>query len=136
MKRPCKAVDLPALLARETRLVPFARSKWRLLLGYPSPYRVGMSSLGYLTLHRQVPAHSAQWSPDAELRDIFLVEVERRLRRVRTGLGGRVRIQPASARWAWVEARIAQGDEATGEAVLRAWEQGGKYADFKRELSE
>lgn len=63
-------------------------------------------------------------------------EVERRLRYVRKGLQGRVRIQPASARWAWVEARIAQGDEATGEAILRAWEQGGKYAHVKGALTE
>ncbi len=62
-------------------------------------------------------------------------EVDRRLRHIRKSLQGRVRIQPASARWAWVEARIAGGDESTGEAVLRAWEQGGKFADFKRELS-
>ncbi len=61
-------------------------------------------------------------------------EVDRRLRYLRKSLRGRVRIQPASARWAWVEARIAQGDESTGEAVLRAWERGGKFADFKREF--
>lgn len=63
-------------------------------------------------------------------------EVDRRLRHIRKSLQGRVRIQPASARWAWVEARIAQGDESTGEAVLRAWERGGKFADFKRELGD
>jgi len=63
-------------------------------------------------------------------------EVDRRLRYIRKSLQGRVRIQPASARWAWVEALIAQGDESTGEAVLRAWERGGKFAHFKRELGE
>ena len=42
MKRPRKIIDPDALLARETRLVPFVRERWRLLLGYPAPYRVGM----------------------------------------------------------------------------------------------
>lgn len=63
-------------------------------------------------------------------------EVERRLKYLRKGLRGRVRIQPASVRWAWVEAQIARGDEATGEAVLDAWEQGGKFAHFKSALTE
>ncbi len=68
MKRPRKAVDAPALLARETRLVPFVRQRWRLLLGYPAPYRVGMSSLGYLTLHRRVSARP-QWSVERVFAD-------------------------------------------------------------------
>jgi len=63
-------------------------------------------------------------------------EVERRLRYLRRGLKGRVRIQPASARWAWVEARIARGDEVTGEALLGAWERGGTYAHYKDALTE
>jgi len=62
-------------------------------------------------------------------------ELERRLRFLRKGLRGRVRIQPSSVRWAWVEARIAQGNEETGEAILRAWERGGKFAHFKAELA-
>lgn len=62
-------------------------------------------------------------------------EVEQRLRHVRKGLRGRLRIQPASARWAWVEAQLARGDETTGEAALRAWERGGKYAHFKEALT-
>jgi radical SAM superfamily enzyme YgiQ (UPF0313 family) len=63
-------------------------------------------------------------------------EVDRRLRYLRKGLRGRVRIQPASVRWSWVEAQIARGDEATGEAVLDAWEQGGKFAHFKAVLTD
>jgi hypothetical protein len=64
-----------------------------------------------------------------------VTEVERRLRYVRSRLKGRVRIQPASARWAWVEAAVARGDEATGEAVLAARAAGGRYAHYKAALA-
>ena len=63
-------------------------------------------------------------------------EVERRLHRLHAGLRGRARVQPTSARWAWVEARIAQGDERTGEAVLEAWRKGNRYADYRKLLAE
>ena len=48
----------------------------------------------------------------------------------------------ASGAYAGVTAgvKLATGDDddglGTGEAVLRAWEQGGKFADFKRELAD
>lgn len=42
---------------------------FRLLLGYPAPYGVGMSSLGFLTLHREV-SHRAGWSVER----VFLPE--------------------------------------------------------------
>ena len=63
--------------------------------------------------------------------------VESRLDRLRTGLkGSRAEIRPTSARWAWVESRLAQGGPAEGEAVIRAVEQGGSFAAWKRALGE
>ena len=61
-------------------------------------------------------------------------ELERRMRRLRR-LEPRVRVRPASARWAWVEWVVAHGGPAVGEAVLEAHRRGGTFAAFKRTLS-
>jgi radical SAM superfamily enzyme YgiQ (UPF0313 family) len=60
--------------------------------------------------------------------------LEEKLRRLRTALKGKVEIRPASARWAWVEYMLAQGDESAGIAAMRAWQAGGSFADWKRAL--
>jgi len=62
--------------------------------------------------------------------------VERRLKRLDRGLRGRATVRPTSARWAWVEAMLAQGGPETGEAVLRAARAGGRFAAWKRALSD
>ena len=63
--------------------------------------------------------------------------VESRLARLRQGLrGARAELRPTSARWAWVEHRLAQGGPAEGEAVLRAVETGGSFAAWKAALGE
>jgi radical SAM superfamily enzyme YgiQ (UPF0313 family) len=60
--------------------------------------------------------------------------VERRIERLRAGLRGRADVRSPSARWAWVEYALAQGNEEEGLAVLRAARTGGKFADFRREF--
>ncbi len=63
--------------------------------------------------------------------------VESRLERLRHGLkGARAEVRPTSARWAWVEHRLAQGGPLAGEAVLRAVEEGGSFAAWKRALGD
>ncbi len=63
--------------------------------------------------------------------------VEARLDRVRAGFRGtRAELRPTSARWAWVEHRLASGGPAEGEAVLRAVEAGGSFAAWKRAFAE
>lgn len=63
--------------------------------------------------------------------------VESRLERLRAGLKGvRAEVRPTSARWAWVEHRLAQGGPLAGEAVMRAVEEGGSFAAWKRALGE
>ncbi|MCB9742312.1 MAG: radical SAM protein [Alphaproteobacteria bacterium] len=65
--------------------------------------------------------------------------VERRLQRLQKGLRRerrRVDVRATSARWAWVEAVLAQGGPATGEAVLAAVQAGGRFADYKRAFKE
>lgn len=58
--------------------------------------------------------------------------VERRLERLRKGLRGIAQIRPVSARWAWVEYMVAQGDHRAGLAILEAHKAGGTFADYKR----
>jgi hypothetical protein len=63
--------------------------------------------------------------------------VEARLARLRkglsaAGLGGKVSVRPTSARWAWVEYMIAQGESSAGLAVLDAHRAGGSFAAYKR----
>lgn len=60
--------------------------------------------------------------------------VEDRIARLRSGLKGRADVRSPSARWAWVEYALAQGDVKEGLAVSRAVSSGGRFADFRREL--
>lgn len=58
--------------------------------------------------------------------------VEGRLERLRKGLRGRADVRPTSARWAWIEWVLAQGDARAGRAVYDAVKAGGSFADYKR----
>jgi radical SAM superfamily enzyme YgiQ (UPF0313 family) len=60
--------------------------------------------------------------------------VQRRLERLRRGVRGRVDVRATSAKWAWVEAMLAQGGEAEGRAVLEAVHAGGSFAAYERAL--
>ncbi|MCB9765923.1 MAG: radical SAM protein [Alphaproteobacteria bacterium] len=65
--------------------------------------------------------------------------VEARLKRLQQALRkerGRVDIRATSARWAWVEAVLAQGGPEAGEAVLAAVRAGGRFADYRRAFRE
>ena len=61
--------------------------------------------------------------------------LERRLSRLRKGLSGRVVLRPTSARWAWVEHRLAAGGPEAGLAALEALREGGRFGDWKRALA-
>ena len=62
--------------------------------------------------------------------------VERRLKRLRRGLKGAADVRATSARWAWVEAILAQGGPAEGLALLEAVQAGGRFADYTRAFSK
>ena len=62
--------------------------------------------------------------------------VTRRLARLRAALRGRAVVAATSARWAWVEHRLAGGSEADGLAVVEAVHQGGTFAAFRRALAK
>jgi len=61
--------------------------------------------------------------------------VEDRLKRLREGVRGRAEIRPTSARWAWVEYRLAQGGPAEGLAVLEAHRRGGRFTHYRKSLA-
>jgi radical SAM superfamily enzyme YgiQ (UPF0313 family) len=63
--------------------------------------------------------------------------VEARIARLRkglaaAGLGSKVVVRPTSARWAWVEYMLAQGETRGGLAVIDAHRDGGSFAAYKR----
>jgi radical SAM superfamily enzyme YgiQ (UPF0313 family) len=63
--------------------------------------------------------------------------VEARITRLRkglaaAGLGGKVEVRPTSARWAWVEYMLAQGESCAGLAVMDAHRAGGSFAAYKK----
>lgn len=60
--------------------------------------------------------------------------VDRRVKRLRRGLKGRVELRDVSARWAWVEHRLSQGGPAEGLAVLEAVRAGGRFAAWRKAL--
>jgi radical SAM superfamily enzyme YgiQ (UPF0313 family) len=55
-----------------------------------------------------------------------------KLAHIREALKGKVDIKHASARWAWVEYMLSQGDESAGLAAMDAWREGGSFASWKR----
>ena len=63
--------------------------------------------------------------------------VEARIARLRrglaaAGLGGKVVVRPTSARWAWVEYMIAQGESVAGLAIMDAHRAGGSFAAYRK----
>lgn len=60
--------------------------------------------------------------------------LESKLSRLRSGLKGKVDIRPSSARWAWVEYKLSQGDETAGLAAMDAWKAGGAFSAFRAAL--
>jgi radical SAM superfamily enzyme YgiQ (UPF0313 family) len=61
-----------------------------------------------------------------------IAPIDKRLKRLRKGLKGRVTVRPTSSRWAWVEYMLAQGESKAGLAVLDAHLAGGRFADYKK----
>ncbi|MFH1465908.1 MAG: radical SAM protein [Pseudomonadota bacterium] len=60
--------------------------------------------------------------------------VERRVARLERALRGVAGMRPVSARWAWVEAMLAQGGPEAGLAAVRATRAGGGFSAWKRAL--
>jgi radical SAM superfamily enzyme YgiQ (UPF0313 family) len=67
--------------------------------------------------------------------------VEHRLARLnnglkRAGLAAKVKVRPTSARWAWVEYMVAQGESVAGLAIMDAHHAGGSFAAYRKAFEE
>src|SRR5262249_23634664 len=71
------------------------------------PPRLSLGTARFVA-KRRTPLDRAPFEP--------IASIERKLARLRSKLAGRVELRPTSARWAWVEYRLAQGDAAAGPA--------------------
>ena len=63
--------------------------------------------------------------------------IDKKLKYIQKGLRpskGRAQIRSTSAKWAWVEAMLAQGGQESGLAVMEAVQNGGNFASWKRAL--
>jgi radical SAM superfamily enzyme YgiQ (UPF0313 family) len=81
-------------------------------------------SISPFVAKRNTPLDRAAFEP--------IPSLESRMSHLRRSLKGKVDIRPTSARWAWVEYRLAQGGEEEGLAALEAWRAGGSFAAWKR----
>ncbi|MDX2021551.1 MAG: radical SAM protein [Deltaproteobacteria bacterium] len=61
--------------------------------------------------------------------------IEARLSHLRNGVKGKVDIRSTSARWAWVEYRLAQGGFAAGVAAAQVARAGGSFGEWKKALA-
>jgi radical SAM superfamily enzyme YgiQ (UPF0313 family) len=77
---------------------------------------------------RRTPLDQAPFEP--------IRSIESKLARLRAALRGRVEVRPTSARWAWVEYRLAQGGPEAGLAAHEAWLAGGSFAAWKRAFAK
>lgn len=127
-----------AKLARDQGLT---RLKLYVIIGLPDEHKEDIDELVALTreLSNIIPV-ALGLSPlvpklhtplgDAPFAGIQLID--KRLKRLKRELGGVAKVRSTSAKWAWVEYRMSQGDEDTGLAALEAWREGGTFASYKR----
>jgi len=72
---------------------------------------------------RNTPLDGLEFEPVAS--------IGQKLARLRAGVKGKVELRSTSARWAWVEFMLSQGDERAGLAAMDAWQEGGTYAAWE-----
>ncbi len=63
-------------------------------------------------------------------------EADRRLKKIRTGLAGKVELRPQSPRWAHIEYLLAQAGPEAGHAAVKAVHAGARYADWVRAFEQ
>ncbi len=131
-----------ARLARQFRL---QRLKLYQLVGLPTEtvndvdelirFSLDLRSIAPLSLalspfvaKRNTPLDGCRFEPIPSLED--------KLARLRAGLKGKVDVRSTSARWAWVEFMLSQGDEIAGWAAMDAWRAGGRFAAWERAFAE
>lgn len=118
-----------------------ARLKLYLMVGVPTETDADIDECVAFTteLSRRIPL-SLGIAPFCPKRNTPLADapyagidvVQKRLERLRRGLKGRVDVRATSAKWAWVEAVLAQGGVAEGRAVRAAVHGGGSFAAWQK----
>jgi radical SAM superfamily enzyme YgiQ (UPF0313 family) len=83
-------------------------------------------SISPFVAKRNTPLDGSPFEPIASL--------EEKLSIIRSRLKRHVEVLPSSARWAWIEYKLAQGGEQTGLAARDAWLAGGSFSSWKRAL--
>ena len=86
---------------------------------------------GYLVLVH-VPFVAKRNTPLAGAPFESIASVSDKLSRIRAGLKGKVEVKPSSARWAWIEYMLSQGNESAGLAAMDAWRDGSGFAAWKQ----
>jgi radical SAM superfamily enzyme YgiQ (UPF0313 family) len=71
-------------------------------------------------------------TPLADAHFESIASVSNKLARIRAGLKGKAEVKPSSARWAWIEYMLSQGNESAGLAAMDAWRDGSGFTAWKQ----
>ncbi len=127
--------------AQHARAVGMERLKLYLMLGLPGETDADIDEgVGFVSeLSKTVPValgiapFCAKRKTPLDARPFAGIDVvAARLDRLRRGLKGRADVRSTSAKWAWVEYVLAQGDAEEGRAAYEAVLRGGRFADYRK----
>ncbi|HEX2733043.1 MAG TPA: radical SAM protein [Polyangiaceae bacterium] len=127
--------------AENARSVGMERLKLYLMLGLPGETDADIDEgVGFITeLSQRVPIalgiapFCAKRKTPLDAKPFAGIDVvSGRLERLRAGLRGKADVRATSAKWAWVEYVLAQGNQTEGLAVLEAVQGGGRFSDYKK----
>lgn len=127
--------------AELVRLTGMQRLKLYAMIGFPGETAEDIAELIRFSLElARIAPLSLSISPFVAKRNTPLEQapfegipaVTAKLARIRAGLKGRVEVKPSSARWAWIEYMLSQGDSSAGLAAMDAWLAGGSFAAWKQ----
>jgi radical SAM superfamily enzyme YgiQ (UPF0313 family) len=127
--------------AELVRMTGMQRLKLYQMVGFPGEtmedieelirFSLELSSIAPLSLSiapfaakRNTPLADAPFEP--------IASVSNKLSMIRAGLKGKVEVKPSSARWAWIEYMLSQGNELAGLAAMDAWRNGNGFAAWKQ----
>lgn len=133
------------IAAENARSVGMERMKLYLMLGLPTETDADIDEgVGFITeLSKRVPIalgiapFCAKRKTPLDGEPFAGIDVvSGRLDRLRAGLRGKADVRSTSAKWAWVEYVLAQGDQKEGLALFEAVKRGGRFSDYKKAFAE
>jgi radical SAM superfamily enzyme YgiQ (UPF0313 family) len=127
--------------AELVRMTGMLRLKLYQMVGFPGEtmddieelirFSLELSSIAPLSLSI-APFAAKRNTPLADAPFESIASVSNKLARIRAGLKGKVEVKPSSARWAWIEYMLSQGNESAGLAAMDAWRDGSGFAAWKQ----